>query len=253
MTHFRCYNKNRKYCNICCTRSTFSACHHWTGKHDFHQVLIINKKGNLVVKSISSIFAALTLSFASSAMAQNIVQNPGFEEGYTGWNVSGFSIGDIGAGYAHSGTWLALTGCITKYCVYAPATGAYIAQTLNTTAGTSYSLSFLVSENGGPTSEMSIYWNGALVADVINPANNTWPGHWVQFNYTNLVATSKSTVLEIHGRQDPSLILFDDISVTAAVPEPSSYAMLMAGLGALSLIAKRRRSLVCNEILVSAY
>jgi len=191
------------------------------------------------MKSLSGIVAAVTLCAASSTMAQNIVQNSGFEDGLANWTTGNMYVEPND--YAHTGSSIAGSTCVGHSCVNTQGSGAYIAQTLNTVAGSSYNLGLWVSEAGYATSEMAIYWNGALVANVVNPANNNYL-NWVQFNYNNLVATGSATVLEIHGRHDPAAIFFDDISVTAAVPEPSSYAMLMAGLGALSLIAKRRRS-----------
>lgn len=205
------------------------------------QISMSRDKEFPIMKSISCLAAALTLCAASSAMAQNIVQNSGFENGLTDWTVDGFTPSYGLAPYTHTGTGAAVSGCGGHSCVSTQGRTAYIAQTLNTVAGSSYNLSLWVGENGGPNSEMAIYWNGTLVADVLNPANNTLPGQWIQFNYKNLVASGNSTVLEIHGRQDPAGIYFDDISVTAAVPEPESFAMLIAGLGLLGFSAKRRK------------
>jgi hypothetical protein len=57
---------------------------------------------------------------------------------------------------------------------------------------------------------MGVHWNGTLIADVLNPANNPsgGPGTWVQYTYTGLEAESTSTVFQINGRQDPAGIFF---------------------------------------------
>jgi len=136
---------------------------------------------------------------------------------------------------------VAWTGCVGHECVDTQAAGAYISQALATTAGRLYNLSFTAAENGGDPSEMTIFWNGALVTDVLNPANSTAP-NGVTFTFNGLLATSTSTVLELHGRQDPAYLAFDNVSVTAAVPEPQSYAMLFAGLALMGFMARRRKS-----------
>ena len=37
-------------------------------------------------------------------------------------------------------------------------------------------------------------------------------------------------------------VYFDNITITAAVPEPETYAMMIAGLGLIGMMARRRRS-----------
>ena len=96
-------------------------------------------------------------------------------------------------------------------------------------------------ESEGPPSEFSVFWNGnpIPIADVLNPANSTFPGPFVMFDYGGLLATGDSTVLQIHGAQGPGHIYFDDVSVSA-VPEPSTWAMLLLGFAGIGFMAYRR-------------
>lgn len=187
---------------------------------------------------------ALAITAISSGFAQaNIVTNGNFENGTAGWNMQGFGIYET---WGVGGSKAVVTGCISHNCVSTLGHGAFFKQMLNTTAGKSYNLSFFVGESGYPTSEMSIFWNGSLVADILNPANLTIDfltnKSMIKFSFNNLLASGNTTALEIHGRQDPAGISFDEISVVAStndVPEPASIALMgiaIAGLG----VARRK-------------
>ena len=73
--------------------------------------------------------------------------------------------------------------------------------------------------------------------------NATTNGAWVHFTFDNLTASSTSTLLKFSSRNDPSFTRLDNVSVLAApVPEPETYAMMIAGLGLLAFAAKRRKA-----------
>lgn len=129
------------------------------------------------------------------------------------------------------------TGCVGHNCVATQGSGSFNSETIATDPSQTYTVDFFVSESGGPTSEFSLFWDGQLVADVVNPANYA---NNVEFTYTDLTASSDATVLEIHGRQDPGGINFNNFTVTASdVPEPASLGILGAGL--IGLYRARRR------------
>ena len=80
--------------------------------------------------------------------------------------------------------------------------------------------------------------SGQVLANVAGaPSGNVWQ------QYTALVNLNGPTALMFFGtgRSDSLGGSLDNVSVTA-VPEPESYAMMLAGLGLMGAIARRRKS-----------
>jgi hypothetical protein len=168
------------------------------------------------------ILCGLTLSFCAPkvfAGAVNIVQNPGFEEGYTDWYF-GNPISSLGVGNAHSGN--SFVQLFTE-----------VEQGLVTNPGATYSLSFWAANFGG--GQMSIYWNGDLVQSVSDPGGchvaTCAPLVWNEFSYSDLLAASALTPLELTG----SFVGLDDFTVTQTSPAPATSAPEPPSLIALAL------------------
>jgi hypothetical protein len=193
---------------------------------------------------IAAATAALLLICANASASPNLVTNGSFEDGPAGWTMN-MGLGNYGPTIAHSGDFAAATGCVGPGCTSSLGSGSFFGQSVATTAGELYDLSFWVGENTGPTSGLSVFWNGAKIADILNPANRALGANMVQFTFAGLAATGSATAFEIHGRQDPGAIYFDDVSVTAAavaaVPEPGTLATVLAGLGLLGARLRRNR------------
>ena len=116
-----------------------------------------------------------------------------------------------------------------------------IKQTLTNLAQSEYLLSFWYSarpQTSTATNGLS-FSLGTFTGSVSPVANNTSNNIWQQ--YTAKVILSGNTDLKFTaiGTSDSYGTSLDNISVTA-VPEPESYALMLAGLGFMGAIARRR-------------
>ena len=134
--------------------------------------------------------------------------------------------------------------------------------------GTAPTLSFWLKGNTSETGNFNYalrYLDGT--GNILNPgtagASTIWTGNtdraWTQYTRTpNTVIPNGTTAvfLEMTLAAGPSgtfpgcggtcvwgtpAVYVDDVSITLAVPEPESYAMMLAGLGVVGSIVRRRR------------
>lgn len=187
---------------------------------------------------------------AGAAAATNIVQNPGFEQGTARWDYEHFALGPSPL-WAHTGPGMArLSYCNHANCLNTLMSGAFIGQLLATTPGESYDLSFWVRSFNG-VSRFSVFWDGALLDETGTPN-----GPMLQYRFSGLVASANATLLELHGYNSLNQHMsFDDFSVVhavhaplplspspvLAVSEPGAYALLLAAMGALAVVRRRKR------------
>ena len=145
-----------------------------------------------------------------------------------GWTVSGTSVDIIEGAY----------GAVTGYSIDmlgSPGPGA-ISQSFATVTGQGYTLSFDLSVNNGSSN------NNALYVDLTGSSQVAFAGSTPFTTQTlNFVATGTLTTLMFtSGASGYSGAVIDNVSVSA-VPEPETYAMLLAGLGLMGVIARRRK------------
>lgn len=120
-----------------------------------------------------------------------------------------------------------------------------ITQSFATIAGAEYTLSFWYSnrtDTAVATNGLSFGLGSGWLAAPGLAVNNSGDNQWSHVNY-NFIAGSGTTTLSFMatGNSDSYGTSLDNVSVTAAIPEPSTYALMFGGLAAVGFIARRRR------------
>ncbi|GJJ04236.1 hypothetical protein RugamoR64_47740 [Duganella rhizosphaerae] len=117
-----------------------------------------------------------------------------------------------------------------------------LSHTVLTNAGQQYTLSFQFQDRAGVdtgSQGLAVSWGGGAVASV----NNSLGGGWESRTYT-LTGNGSAMALKFTaiGGDDSLGTSLDNVSLTTAVPEPETYAMMLAGLGLVGFAARRRKA-----------
>ena len=201
-------------------------------------------------QKIASVAVVALAALASNAHAE-LVTNGSFESyvlgpvsgfqtinagsnALTGWTIGATSVDIVNGNYgAVSGNSIDMLGT--------PGPG-FLSQFLDTVIGQMYVLKFDMSSNRGGDNDAA--GKALTVSALGNTASQTFsalaPG--VSQQSYSFVANSASTLLSFSsGPSGYSGSVLDNVSVTA-VPEPETYALMLAGLGLMGAIARRRKA-----------
>jgi len=111
-----------------------------------------------------------------------------------------------------------------------------LTQVVADTAGQTYDLSFyLYFAPAGPTQLTYVQWNGATDFSEAAP---TVGGFWEHF-MTQVVGTGSDS-LEFFDANNPGLDYLHNVSLTAGIPEASTWAMMMLGFAGLGFAGYRK-------------
>lgn len=114
-------------------------------------------------------------------------------------------------------------------------------QEVATTSGVAYTLSFAYAPRINQSAETNIveaYWNGSLITSQtgFSATNNDWQ----TFSFTVTGTGLDKLTFKAAGINDSYGGSLDNVTLTAAVPEPETYAMMLFGLGLVGFAARRK-------------
>jgi hypothetical protein len=191
------------------------------------------------------IAAATTIVFAAPASAAVTIFSDNFDSysplalNWTppvasGWTVTDGTVDLIGAGFIDilpgNGNYIDLDGSTANSGVFA--------NSVNLTGGITYTLSFgLAGSQRGSTETANVNFGTATASFTLNSSD---PLATYSLNFTPAASGAYSFSYENLGGDNVGLLL-DNVSVSA-VPEPETYAMLLAGLGMLGFMLRSKKT-----------
>jgi len=186
----------------------------------------------LLIAAAASILAASAQ--AAPVFSDDFNSDPtGLNTTPAGWNVTLGTVDTIGTGFFDlipgSGNYIDLDGSTNNAGV--------LAHALTLTKGTHYVLSFdLAGNHRDSATEHVLVEFGTSFQTYSLPESAGWTHYTLDF--TPLLSGTRYIRFSNAGGDNIGMLL-DNVNV-AAVPEPETYAMLLAGLGMVGLMVRRR-------------
>ncbi len=142
----------------------------------------------------------------------NALLNGNFATGtFANWTVTPGTTGTTDIQVRSGSSYSPTGGYGASFAQYGSPSPPYdtISQNIATTPGATYTISYFLQNNGGPSNEFEAFWNGSRFQDIVNA--NAFS--FVKYTFTE-TATSSVTTLSFSGYQEPEQFALTNITVT---------------------------------------
>lgn len=198
--------------------------------------------------ALALLAVSMAAPLATMAAPVDLIVNGSFEDNLMtngNWSIlnslTGWSAGANGVELRNNIAGTALDG--VNYVELDTTANSSISQTLSTVAGQWYALSFNYSNRVNTAVDTNgLSWSFGSTAGTAAALPAVSGDHsWTTFS-TLVQATGSSTVLNFAalGKSDSVGTSLDKVALTTAVPEPQTYALMLAGLVAIGFVSRRR-------------
>lgn len=193
-----------------------------------------------MIRRFVQLALAMLVPLAAHAGGANLVTNGSFStDDFSGWTLTPALVGSDILVYPHDPSGDSGPSPTPEQFWFGASKGFddTLSQTLVTTAGATYDLSFDLYMSAAGPGDFSASIDGTPLLSLTNsPGSNSW----VEYEFA-VTAPTSNTVLSFSGQNVPNWNGVTAIDFATPVPEPSTYAMILAGLGMIGFVVFKRR------------
>lgn len=188
---------------------------------------------------------ATVIGWSQAAQSAELLRNGGFETGdATGWYLPSSSISVCTEGFACRDDWFYPKSGDSFVVLGSTVCCGSIFQTFDAAPDQWLTLSYWHLSDGSRANFFEAEWNGDRIpgSAIINAPDQRKTGY---VHYSFQVWSRGDNILAFSSRNQSGYALLDEVSVTgaAAVPEPTTWALMIGGFGLAGAALRRRQRL----------